>query len=554
MKELSRHIEVLLLENDCVIVPGLGGFIAHNKSAEFKDSANVFCPPSKTIGFNPQLTINDGLLAQSYMQAYDTDFPDASRKIESVVSQIKETLYKNGQAELDNIGTLYYTMAGIYGFEPYSNAFFSPNLYGLSSFSISPLSALKKNPEAEKAFVKTFELAPEMNDLRFDYANLLATMEKNDEAIVQYKKYISSYPDDSDAYKNLALVYKRTNNIDMALLNYEKAYSKSPSDIDIQKELAYCYHQKQDYKNALKFYDLALKSTPNDYDLLYSKAQVLHADKAYLSAIEIYKTLLEEKENEDVQKNLMSALISLGYDLIDKDQYMQACLSFEEVLAMDDKLAPAYFGLALANEKLKNDKKATYYFERAIALDPDNAEYKTEYEDYKTNAEKLAKTAPVQDEVTESEKLIMQGDSAYKTKDYKQAINAYQKVIEITPNDKETLLKLGNSYRLNKNLNKATYYYNEAIKIDNNFIDAWFNLGLTYANQRNFNSSVNCFEKVVSIDPDYALAYYALGLAYEYKNDNEKAIENYTKYTTYEKDKKLVDTVNNKIMHLQQMQ
>ncbi|MBU3837250.1 MAG: SPOR domain-containing protein [Candidatus Phocaeicola faecigallinarum] len=143
MKELSRHIEVLLLENDCVIVPGLGGFIAHNKAAEFKDSANVFCPPVRTIGFNPQLIINDGLLAQSYMQAYDTDFPDASRKIESVVSQIKDSLYKNGQAELENIGTLYYTMAGVYGFEPYQNAFFSPSLYGLGSFSISPLSELK---------------------------------------------------------------------------------------------------------------------------------------------------------------------------------------------------------------------------------------------------------------------------------------------------------------------------------------------------------------------------------------------------------------------------
>ena len=155
MKELARHIEVLLLENDCVIVPGLGGFIAHNKAAEFKDSANIFCPPLRTIGFNPQLTINDGLLAQSYMQSYDTDFPDASRKIESVVSQIKDSLYKNGQAELDNIGTLYYTMAGTYGFEPYGNAFFSPSLYGLGSFSISPLSELAsvKETAAEQRIV-----------------------------------------------------------------------------------------------------------------------------------------------------------------------------------------------------------------------------------------------------------------------------------------------------------------------------------------------------------------------------------------------------------------
>lgn len=170
MKELARHIEVLLLENDCVIVPGLGGFIAHNKAAEFKDSANVFCPPVRTIGFNPQLIINDGLLAQSYMQAYDTDFPDASRKIESVVSQIKDSLYKNGQAELENIGTLYYTMAGVYGFEPYQNAFFSPSLYGLGSFSISPLSELKPVKETTVEPRIMIETVPSCEEDRIEKA------------------------------------------------------------------------------------------------------------------------------------------------------------------------------------------------------------------------------------------------------------------------------------------------------------------------------------------------------------------------------------------------
>ena len=35
MIELSRHIESLLLDNDCVIVPELGGFIAHYQSAYY---------------------------------------------------------------------------------------------------------------------------------------------------------------------------------------------------------------------------------------------------------------------------------------------------------------------------------------------------------------------------------------------------------------------------------------------------------------------------------------------------------------------------------------
>ena len=68
MIELAKHIEVLLLENDCVIVPGLGGFIAHYRSCVYNEDTGEFCPPARTIGFNPQLVMNDGLLVQSYMQ------------------------------------------------------------------------------------------------------------------------------------------------------------------------------------------------------------------------------------------------------------------------------------------------------------------------------------------------------------------------------------------------------------------------------------------------------------------------------------------------------
>ena len=44
MIELAQHIEVLLLENDCVIVPGLGGFVAHYTPAMRVAEENVFLP------------------------------------------------------------------------------------------------------------------------------------------------------------------------------------------------------------------------------------------------------------------------------------------------------------------------------------------------------------------------------------------------------------------------------------------------------------------------------------------------------------------------------
>lgn len=135
MIELAKHIEVLLLENDCVIVPGLGGFIAHNRPASVMSGSNEFFPPVRIIGFNPQLVMNDGLLVQSYMQAYNTDFPDATRKIEKVVEVLKEELYQQGHIQLNHIGTIYYNMNGVYEFEPEHNACFTPRLYGLEKFS-----------------------------------------------------------------------------------------------------------------------------------------------------------------------------------------------------------------------------------------------------------------------------------------------------------------------------------------------------------------------------------------------------------------------------------
>ena len=87
--------------------------------------------------------MNDGLLVQTYMQAYNTDFPDATRKIEKIVSALKEQLYQKGEVFLPNVGTLYYTMNGTYVFEPSTETFFTPHLYGLSDFTLTPLKALK---------------------------------------------------------------------------------------------------------------------------------------------------------------------------------------------------------------------------------------------------------------------------------------------------------------------------------------------------------------------------------------------------------------------------
>ena len=164
MIELAQHIETLLLENDCVIVPGFGGFVAHYSPATHVKEENIFLPPTRAIGFNPQLKLNDGVLVQSYMSAYDTSFADASRIVEKEVNEFIGLLHEEGKAHLDNIGEIHYNIYGNYEFVPYDYKITTPSLYGLDSFEIHELSALQQKekvliptyPEKEK---KTFEIS-----------------------------------------------------------------------------------------------------------------------------------------------------------------------------------------------------------------------------------------------------------------------------------------------------------------------------------------------------------------------------------------------------------
>lgn len=154
MIELSRHIENLLLKHNCVIVPQLGGFVTQYVPARYIAEEQIFLPPYRSVGFNPRLKHNDGLLIQSYMQTYDTSYPETIRLIEEAVVQVKEQLQTSGEFEFNNIGKLILRMDGSYDFSPCEAGVVSPELYAFDSFSIEAIAKVgssgKTIPVAEE--------------------------------------------------------------------------------------------------------------------------------------------------------------------------------------------------------------------------------------------------------------------------------------------------------------------------------------------------------------------------------------------------------------------
>lgn len=139
MNELTKHIEILLLNNDCVIVPGFGGFVAHYCAATYAEDDSRFSPPKRTLGFNPQLTLNDSLLAQSYVEAYDISYPEAVLRIEAEVEDIIQSIDMYGLYDFQGIGIVSKTNDGRYEFEPCMAGLQTPSLYALSSYCVGEI-------------------------------------------------------------------------------------------------------------------------------------------------------------------------------------------------------------------------------------------------------------------------------------------------------------------------------------------------------------------------------------------------------------------------------
>lgn len=150
MISLARHIELLLLEHDCVIVPGLGGFIANHADARYsEEDEHLFLPPYRTIGFNQQLQVNDGLLVQSYMTAYDTSYPFANLQMEKDLENMMYELEMKGEYVLENIGVLKKGLNQNITFISPETGALTPALYGLYSYDIKSLKSVIKEREIE---------------------------------------------------------------------------------------------------------------------------------------------------------------------------------------------------------------------------------------------------------------------------------------------------------------------------------------------------------------------------------------------------------------------
>ncbi|MDD4148650.1 MAG: SPOR domain-containing protein [Bacteroidales bacterium] len=146
---INSIVYQLIKDNDCVIIPGFGGFVCNYFEAKIDLSNQEFYPPVKKIAFNRELKNNDGLLINYLTREYNIEWKEAENHVKDFVNELNTVLQNNKVLRFGSIGE----------FSIKDNALvFIPSLeqnlleasYGLKRFNFPMLKTAKKGVEIQK--------------------------------------------------------------------------------------------------------------------------------------------------------------------------------------------------------------------------------------------------------------------------------------------------------------------------------------------------------------------------------------------------------------------
>jgi tetratricopeptide (TPR) repeat protein len=126
------------------------------------------------------------------------------------------------------------------------------------------------------------------------------------------------------------------------------------------------------------------------------------------------------------------------------------------------------------------DKEAAEAYQKAISLSPDFAEAHL----------KLAMSYDVLEQKKEAEE------------EYKKAAEAYQKFVRVNPKDAGAFFNMGLAYNKVGKPDEAVKAFRQAAKLDEENSDYQYELGLAYRRASQYQESVNALQKATEIDPD----------------------------------------------------
>ena len=136
--DIAQHFEGLIYDHKSLIIPGFGGLLTTYRAATTDHVQGLLYPPSRTVRFDKNLHVNDGILINHLIEVEGITKVDAQKGVAQFVSFANERLEKREILVLPGIGRLYKDYEGRIQFLQASTNF-NQDAYGLSSVQYYPI-------------------------------------------------------------------------------------------------------------------------------------------------------------------------------------------------------------------------------------------------------------------------------------------------------------------------------------------------------------------------------------------------------------------------------
>jgi hypothetical protein len=138
--DIVIYIRELILRNECVILPNLGGFISRYCPANIDPGKKILTPPSKEIEFRKDLKKDNGLLVNYISKKRKIFITRARKLIEDYVNEINSKLDSGEKVVLEGIGTFVKDLnVQEIKFFPFRDENYLIDSYGLMNLELSEL-------------------------------------------------------------------------------------------------------------------------------------------------------------------------------------------------------------------------------------------------------------------------------------------------------------------------------------------------------------------------------------------------------------------------------
>jgi hypothetical protein len=150
--KIAGYIGDLLFEYECVVIPGLGGFLTRDHAAYIHPMKHYFKPPHREVVFNPMLRTNDGLLLNYIARSEKLAYHDAKSRLDRFVLKCLSVMDEGKKIHFRSIGSITYNKERQIVFEPDTNQNYLAESFGLSGFVSPPIKREDFQKRVEKVF------------------------------------------------------------------------------------------------------------------------------------------------------------------------------------------------------------------------------------------------------------------------------------------------------------------------------------------------------------------------------------------------------------------